>query len=242
MAIPGGLDISVGALACVWGTLAVKVSDAIPTEIPDRAGTGLRLAGNVKTKTASMPTLEHADEDAPTTTSAGLVTSVQRVGEALADVGAAASRTAGRRHRATDRPPPRTLPVWVMAMVGLVTGSGGTVGARSLMGPDPQVVSLAARADAQDREQERQAKRIDATEDAIAAAEVSRVAEVRFLIDLSVQGFGQLGVSREDLPAVPAELAEQYRATEVEQTWRKLFKPAAVPAVPLDKPGTIPPP
>ena len=113
---------------------------------------------------------------------------------------------------------------------------------RSLMGPDPQVVALTARADAQDREQEKQAKRIDATEVAIAAAEVSRVAEVRFLIDLSVKGFGQLGVSREDLPDIPAELAEQYRTTDEEQTRRKLFKPAAVQAKPADKPSTIPPP
>jgi hypothetical protein len=201
----------------------------------------MRLAGNAKTKTASVPALEGADEDAPTTSSGGLVTAVQRAGEALADVGAAASRTAGR-HRATDRPPTRALPVWVLAMVGLVGGGGGSVGARSLMGPDPQVVALTARADAQDREQEKQAKRIDATEVAIAAAEVSRVAEVRFLIDLSVTGFGQLGVSREDLPAVPAELAEQYRTTDEEQTRRKLFKPAVVPAPPADKPSTIPPP
>lgn len=223
-------------------TLALDVSDAIPSPITDRGSGHVRLAaglGNSKPVTASYPGIQvgpvtpEEAEDAPVP-SPGVLTSALRAGEALGGVAAAVSRSAGRR--GGDGQQARSLPMWVVALVALVSGGGGHLGSRSLLGPDPEVLELRARVDSI-------VGRVDRTEEAIAASDVMRVAEVRFLIDLSVKGFGQLGVSREDLPSIPTELADRYHTIEVEDTRRKLF-PTQVPATapPPSEPSKLPTP
>jgi hypothetical protein len=212
--------------------------DPTPQHINDRVGSyRVHIGGNAKAKTESLPALEHPDEDAPAHRE-GVVTTAVRAGEAIMDVGAAVSRSAGRRPKTAggDVPPPRSLPMWVTALVATMFGGGGHIGSKAIFGPDPEVVALTARFDAI-------TVRVDRAETAIAAAEVMRVAEVRFLIDLSVKGFGQLGVKSDDLPAMPVELADRYHTIEVEDTQRKMFPTLAPAPVPVpSEPGTIAPP
>jgi hypothetical protein len=194
-------------------------------EVTDRGTAKMRLApgGNVKPQTGPV-----TEEDVPVAVD-GVATSAMRAAGALVDVGAAARRAAGVR--GGDGSSPKT-PLWLIAALALLGGGGSHIGLRSLLGPDPEVTALTARMDAIDKARAEADARIDATESAIADAEVTRVTEVRYLIDLSVKGFGQLGVERGDLPDVPVELAERYRATEVEVTRRKLFEPEAKPPAP----------
>jgi hypothetical protein len=198
-------------------------------EVSDRGTAKMRLApgGNVKPQTG--PVTEEDAVEVPRAVE-GVATSAMRAAGAIADVGAAARRAAGGRG-SNDGTTPKT-PIWVIACLALLGGGGSHIGLRSLLGPDPEVTALTARMDAIDKARAEADARIDATESAIADAEVTRVTEVRYLIDLSVKGFGQLGVERGDLPDVPVELAERYRATEVEVTRRKLFEPEAKPPAP----------
>lgn len=77
-------------------------------------------AGNVKakTKTAPLPTIDITiEEDAPVPVP-GVLTSALRAGEALADVGAAVSRSAGRGGRNDGR----RFPPWLLGLLALMGG------------------------------------------------------------------------------------------------------------------------
>lgn len=179
-----------------------------------------------------MPALSR-DEDAPER-QPGVRTGLLMTGRALAN--AAGTTTTGTG--TGDSGGPKAAPWWVVLLFAVIGGGGTQIGANELFGSDAktqaQVAAFSTRLDAIDG-------RVDRTEQAIAAGDVMRVAEVRYLIDLSVKGFQRMGVSVEDLPALPAELADRYTKIVVEDTRRKLFPPAVQPPPAPDGSSTMPP-
>lgn len=134
-----------------------------------------------------------------------------------------------------------------MVLIAILGGGGVSVGYNRLIGSD-EVAKFEARLEEQEAsgrardaaiallvsDTKAVAQRVDATETQIAEGELTRLAEVRYLIALSVQGFSILGVDKDDLPDLPPELDAKYHVTERDAVRRSLF---AQP-----KPGTIPRP
>jgi hypothetical protein len=185
----------------------------------------------------AMPTFTR-DDDAPER-QPGVRTGLRMTGRALAN--AAAGTMAG------DSGGPKSTPSWALFLLAILGGGGSGVGLQEMLGPDKDVVALTARVDAQDNarkeqidaqekqekdqaeDRERLVARVDATERAIAAAEVTRVTEVRHLIKINRAVLSRMGVPEAEMPELPPELSTLYRDIEVETLRKELF-PTTPPA------------
>jgi hypothetical protein len=104
--------------------------DPIPRPVVERGSGHVRLAGNVKVKTASHATLEQPIEaDAPESSRPGLITTVSAAARTLRDAAVDDTPAEGvERQRQTsgaEKPPKRKRPTWTaLLLTALASGPG----------------------------------------------------------------------------------------------------------------------
>jgi hypothetical protein len=206
--------------------MATASHSAVPGHIPEAPSASLSLA---------------REPDAPTSASPipGTRTLANQIASAAIDA-VLGPKPAGTPDTKPPQPPvARVLPAWLAVLLTLSTSIGTALATVAGLGVQDSkrieaLEAAAAKSAAESATQREELAKIHATlaaqdtrsgaiEEVVAAAEVDRVEEVRYLIALSWLSLDKLGVEVDERPAMSTRLSDRYRAVDETEARRKLF-------------------